>query len=104
MKIANKISALSDTDYVKLDKLKLESTKQGVKDGKNGGLNQQIEMLKKEHAVKGQKDKYKQCLTAEKDLEDAEKKSLEKQRDIFKKWSNSSAKKDADKWDQEFYN
>ena len=103
LKIAKKISALSDTDYVKLEKLKLEWNKQQIKDH-NNGVPQQIEILKKEYAVKGQKDKYKQCLKAEKDERDAASALMKKQDKIYKNWIDSSAMKNEAKWDAEFRN
>merc|ERR1711981_1462669 len=103
IKLQNKISGLSESDYVKLEKLNLEVHKQKQKDDKDG-RDKQVEILKKEHAVKGQKEKYKQCLQAEKDEREARKSANEKSGKISRKYDDSEAGKNAEKWRREFNN
>merc|ERR1712139_630178 len=100
--INKKISSLGETDFVKLEKLRLETVKQIQNDNKNGGAEAQIEILKMEYAIKGEESKYKKCLQAEKDASKWLKSADEKTKKIEEKWAESGASKDANKWKTEF--
>merc|ERR1712072_46365 len=98
----NKISALSESDIVKLYKLDVELKKQENKDEKNAST-EQGELLAKEYAVKGDKEKFKQCVQAQKDLDEAQTSASNKRDKIKQKFEESKAGKDANNWQNEVY-